>query len=282
MPKKILNRPRPALPPSPPPPLTPSRCQDSHTHWHSHAATRASISAGPGCAGGSQRLMVVAAWYGNARTAGISAAQRRWEMHAARLHTVHRGRSVKRKQRVLAAAGDGGAAMPAISRPIHHGLATRAAMRGRRVQEIPRTLSTPRAHRLRPESPAMNTVQRTLCKIPPRWWFAAIEAESRVWMVRCGCGLARSLWTAGGMRGKGAGTGHWLMRCPPKCGRRFWHRISCRDATDRPPPGASEGKVSRVGAGWRWVMGYGGARHMRKKDPAMQASQGRKILLTLC
>ena len=26
----------------------------------------------------------------------------------------------------------------------------------------------------------MNTTQRTLCEIPPRWWFAAIEAEARV------------------------------------------------------------------------------------------------------
>jgi len=39
----------------------------------------------------------------------------------------------------------------------------------------------------------MNTLQRSLCKILSRWWFAAIKAESRVWMVRCRCGLARSL-----------------------------------------------------------------------------------------
>jgi len=67
-------------------------------------------------------------------------------------------------------------------------LATAAARR-----EIARTLLTPRAHRPHPEPPAMNTLQRTLCKILPRSWFAAIEAASRVWMVRCRCGLARSL-----------------------------------------------------------------------------------------
>ena len=45
-------------------------------------------------------------------------------------------------------------------------------------------------HRPHPEPPPMNTLQRTLCKILPRSWFAAIEAASRVWMVRCRCGLA--------------------------------------------------------------------------------------------
>ena len=83
----------------------------------------------------------------------------------------------------------------------------------------------------------MNTLQRTLRKMLPRSWFAAIEAESRVWIVRCRCGLARSLWEAGGMRGKGAGTAHWLTRCP-QCGKRSWHRISRTDTTEQPPPGA--------------------------------------------
>jgi len=82
----------------------------------------------------------------------------------------------------------------------------------------------------------MNTLQRMLCKILPRSWFAAIEAESRVWMVRCRCGFARSLWEAGGIRGKDAGTSHWLTRCR-QCGRRFWHTISHTDATERHPLG---------------------------------------------
>jgi len=34
-------------------------------------------------------------------------------------------------------------------------------------------------HRPHPEPSAMNTLQRTLCKILPRSWFAAIKAESR-------------------------------------------------------------------------------------------------------
>jgi len=83
----------------------------------------------------------------------------------------------------------------------------------------------------------MNTLQRTLCKILPRSWFAAIKAESRVWMVRCQCGFARSLWEAGGMRGKAAGTAHELTRCP-QCGKRSWHTISRTASSNQPPPGA--------------------------------------------
>lgn len=83
----------------------------------------------------------------------------------------------------------------------------------------------------------MNTLQRMLCKVLPRRWFAAIQAESREWMVRCRCGSTRSLWEAGGIRGKAAGTAHWLARCS-QCGKRSWHTISCTDSNDGPPHGA--------------------------------------------
>jgi len=111
-------------------------------------------------------------------------------------------------------------------------LATAAAFR-----KIARTLSTPRAHRPHPEPHPKNTLQRTLCKVRPRSWFDAIKAESRVWMVRCRCGLDRSLWEAGGLRGKAAGAAHWLTRCP-QCGQRSWHTISRTDSTDQPSHGA--------------------------------------------
>jgi len=111
-------------------------------------------------------------------------------------------------------------------------LATAAACR-----KIARTLLTPHPQRPRPEAPPINTLQRTLCKILPRWWFAAIKAESRMWMVRCRCGFTRSLWEAGGIRGKAEGTAHWLTRCP-QCGKRSWNTISHTDATERPSHGA--------------------------------------------
>jgi len=83
----------------------------------------------------------------------------------------------------------------------------------------------------------MDALQRMLCEMLPRWWFAAIEAESRVWRLRWQCALARSLREAGGMRDKAAGKAHWLTRCR-QCGRRFWHSISRMGSNDGPPPGA--------------------------------------------
>jgi DNA-directed RNA polymerase subunit RPC12/RpoP len=54
---------------------------------------------------------------------------------------------------------------------------------------------------------------------------AAMEAESRAWMVQCPhCGAERSVWETGGIRYRAAGTSRRYMRCPA-CGRRGWHRI---------------------------------------------------------
>jgi phage terminase large subunit GpA-like protein len=54
---------------------------------------------------------------------------------------------------------------------------------------------------------------------------AAMEAESRAWMVSCPhCGFERSVWDTGGVRYKAAGTSRNYMRCP-NCGKRGWNRI---------------------------------------------------------
>lgn len=54
---------------------------------------------------------------------------------------------------------------------------------------------------------------------------AAMEAESRTWMVRCPyCGFERSVWETGGVRYKASGTSRQLRRCP-RCGRRSWHLL---------------------------------------------------------
>ena len=71
----------------------------------------------------------------------------------------------------------------------------------------------------------MNTIQKILAAILPQRWVAAMEADSRLWMVRCSCGFARSLWELGGIRSKAAGQTHWLRRCP-QCGRRSSHKVS--------------------------------------------------------
>lgn len=54
---------------------------------------------------------------------------------------------------------------------------------------------------------------------------AEIEAQSRSWMIRCPhCGFERSVWDAGGVRYKAAGTKRQRMTCA-NCGRSGWHRI---------------------------------------------------------
>ena len=51
----------------------------------------------------------------------------------------------------------------------------------------------------------MSWFQRLMKSVMPRKWFAAAEAESRLWMICCPCGAEKSIWDAGGMRWKGSG-----------------------------------------------------------------------------
>jgi predicted RNA-binding Zn-ribbon protein involved in translation (DUF1610 family) len=54
---------------------------------------------------------------------------------------------------------------------------------------------------------------------------AAMEAESRAWLIVCPhCGFARSVWDTGGVRYKASGASRVGMACP-RCGRTGWHRI---------------------------------------------------------
>jgi predicted RNA-binding Zn-ribbon protein involved in translation (DUF1610 family) len=54
---------------------------------------------------------------------------------------------------------------------------------------------------------------------------AAMEAESRAWMVVCTkCGFTRSVWETGGTRYKASGTSRVRIRCP-SCGETGWNRI---------------------------------------------------------
>jgi DNA-directed RNA polymerase subunit RPC12/RpoP len=74
---------------------------------------------------------------------------------------------------------------------------------------------------------------------------AAMEAESRAWMVRCPhCGFERSVWDMGGIRYKAAGTSRNYMRCP-SCGKRGWNRIYWSGGAPGVEP-ASPGFVLRL------------------------------------
>lgn len=53
---------------------------------------------------------------------------------------------------------------------------------------------------------------------------AAIEKESRQWVMQCPCGYERSVWDMGGLRYKAAGSPKRLTRCP-SCRNREWHTL---------------------------------------------------------
>lgn len=54
---------------------------------------------------------------------------------------------------------------------------------------------------------------------------AAMEAESRTWMIQCPrCGYERSVWDSGGIMYKAYGTS-WKFRKCPRCGQASWHKV---------------------------------------------------------
>ena len=86
---------------------------------------------------------------------------------------------------------------------------------------------------------AVSPTQRLVSGIVPRPMTAAMEAESRQWMVRCRtCGFERSIWELGGIRWKAKGTS-WTWRRCPHCGKRRWHTIYRRDPLTSPPETSS-------------------------------------------
>ncbi|WP_232667035.1 hypothetical protein [Pseudonocardia sp. TRM90224] len=60
---------------------------------------------------------------------------------------------------------------------------------------------------------------------------AAIEAESREWRTSCECGHEFSVWDAGGVRFKAAGSPTVAIRCP-SC-----RTVARRSLTRTPPAG---------------------------------------------
>lgn len=72
---------------------------------------------------------------------------------------------------------------------------------------------------------AMSWFHRFFTAILPRHWMDAMEADSRLWVVRCSCGFARSVWDLGGIRYKAVGNPRWFRKCP-HCGHRSWHKVS--------------------------------------------------------
>jgi ribosomal protein S27AE len=55
--------------------------------------------------------------------------------------------------------------------------------------------------------------------------FARHEAESRKWIATCPqCGLRRSIWELGGLRGGASGKPATRLHCP-SCHQTGWHKV---------------------------------------------------------
>jgi hypothetical protein len=76
-------------------------------------------------------------------------------------------------------------------------------------------------------------MRNLLLRFYPRSWAAAMEAESREWMVRCRtCGAERSIWELGGVRWKARRKSKmWMFRLCSDCGRWRWHDVYRRKQT---------------------------------------------------
>lgn len=71
----------------------------------------------------------------------------------------------------------------------------------------------------------MSWARKIFVAILPKSWAAAMETESRAWMVQCvGCDYERSVWDWGSIRWKAKGTTRTVMKCP-SCHKRKLHTI---------------------------------------------------------
>lgn len=71
----------------------------------------------------------------------------------------------------------------------------------------------------------LSRIQRLFARLVDQPTFAAMEAHSRAWRVRClNCSHARSIWALGGIRYKASGTSLTRLNCP-SCGKTGAHRL---------------------------------------------------------
>jgi hypothetical protein len=71
----------------------------------------------------------------------------------------------------------------------------------------------------------MSLVQRFFKAISSPSRAAAMQAESRRWIVQCPCGHASTVWDLGGIRWKASGSPRMLLTCP-QCGRWGWKVVT--------------------------------------------------------
>ena len=72
----------------------------------------------------------------------------------------------------------------------------------------------------------MSAVRNFLQSILPKSMFAAMEAESKTWMMKCEhCSHEHSIWDMGGIRYKAASKSkRYYVRCP-NCQQASWQAL---------------------------------------------------------
>ena len=82
---------------------------------------------------------------------------------------------------------------------------------------------------------AKSRTQQLITRLVPPSIVASMEADSRLWMVRCrSCGFEQSIWEMGGIRWNAKGSA-WTWRRCPNCGKRGGHSIYRREPSGTPP-----------------------------------------------
>jgi hypothetical protein len=74
----------------------------------------------------------------------------------------------------------------------------------------------------------MSLLRKLILAFVSRERAAAMEAESKAWMLCCeACPREVSVWDLGGLRHGARGNPRLRVRCPG-CGERTWHRMERR------------------------------------------------------
>lgn len=72
----------------------------------------------------------------------------------------------------------------------------------------------------------LSGMQKFIKFFVPEEAFAAMEAESKQWIMKCSnCGHERSIWSMGGIRYKATGNPRMYRTCSD-CNQRSWQVVS--------------------------------------------------------
>ena len=84
----------------------------------------------------------------------------------------------------------------------------------------------------------MGLMRKLILAVVSKKTAAAMEAESRRWVMKCPCGYETSIWEMGGIRYKAAGSPWKVAQCG-KCGQRIAGNLTKRPEAEPLKPDAT-------------------------------------------